>query len=406
VVCGTATQTILIRGARQLLTLRGENGARRGPALQDLGLIEDGSILIRGGEVYQAGPTRRIENLQIARDAIEINAAGRVVMPGLVDSHTHLAFPAGACSNHDAAARRIRGSSVRLLQSKCRASLDAMARHGTTTLEADLGSGLGEDLEWKMLRVLRGLDDDPLSVIRTLRLRLPDVAVEGDPEANEVFPRMRRHQMVRFAAIEWHSRHSGSGEFARWMHTFRQLGFDRKLHAGGPESSGAIAAAFECGASCVDHLENVPAEEADLLGKSETIATITPASDWHESRTSVSAREWIDRGAAVALGTNFGVGQAGTLSMQMVIALAVKRMGLMLNEAICAATTNGAHALGCANRTGSLEPGKSADLLLLNASDYRDLGCNVGANLVHSTMKNGRFIYREAKVISDKKLAS
>src|SRR5690242_2071488 len=119
------------------------------------------------------------------------------------------------------------------------------------------------------------------------------------------------------------------------METFRQFGFGRKIHAGALESFGAIAAAVECGASCLDHLENVPVEDADILGKSETIATLTPASDWQESRTFVSAREWIDRGAAVALGTNFGVGQAWTLSMQMVIALAVKRMGLTLNEAIC-----------------------------------------------------------------------
>jgi imidazolonepropionase len=266
-----------------------------------------------------------------------------------------------------------------------------------------MGCGLDEPSEWKLSRALRGLDNDPLHIVRTLRLPPWDAAYEGaDPVLREIAPRIRRHGMARFASIEWQPAHAETKTFTRLMEHLRQLSFDPKLHAGIPESSGAIATALECGASSVDHLENMPPADAAALGTSETIATLAPASEWNEGRAAISARDWIDSGVAVALATNFSAGQPGTLSMQMVVALAVSRMGMTINEAICAATINGAHALRCADRTGSLEPGKAADLLILNASDYRELGRNIGANLVHSTMKDGRFIYREGKVVSEK----
>src|SRR5581483_9553734 len=160
--------TYLIRGARQLITLRGPHGVRRGADQQELTVIHDGALLVRDGIIQEVGPTRRLENLASARDAIEINAAGRVVMPGFVDCHTHLAFPQNGTTpdNGDSAARLRAGTAARLAI-RAKAHLEAMARHGTTTVEVKTGCGPDESAETKLLRVLHGLKQDPIDVFAT-----------------------------------------------------------------------------------------------------------------------------------------------------------------------------------------------------------------------------------------------
>jgi imidazolonepropionase len=178
--------TTLVRGARQLLTLRGDDGPRRGPALRDLGLIPKGAVLIKDGAILDAGLQRRIERLPEAKSAREIDADGRVVMPGFVDSHTHLIFGrprlvdyemrlAGASYAEIAAAgggilssvEAVRSLPAAHLEAQGRAFVAAMARHGTTTLEAKSGYGLDEAGELKTLRVLRSLSADPLDIVPT-----------------------------------------------------------------------------------------------------------------------------------------------------------------------------------------------------------------------------------------------
>src|SRR5438128_1757856 len=162
--------TILIRGARQLLTLRGPARPRRGAEMRELGMIPDGAVLIRDGLVEQPGVTRRIENLDAARGAIEIDAGGRVVMPGFVDSHTHLFYGSADADMDDAGERpsdlppvaagvlrHLRLSSARRIEARARLIIDAMVRHGTTTLEVKCGNNLGLSVELKLLRVLSAL---------------------------------------------------------------------------------------------------------------------------------------------------------------------------------------------------------------------------------------------------------
>src|SRR4051812_17197336 len=132
---GDKLETILIRGARHLVTMRGLRGSRRGPALREINVISDGAILIRGGILTEVGPSRRVENLAEARNAIEINAAGRVVMPGFVDAHTHLAFPPPGIhvAEGESAVRALHTATGHRLEARARNCLDAMVRHGTTT---------------------------------------------------------------------------------------------------------------------------------------------------------------------------------------------------------------------------------------------------------------------------------
>jgi len=385
--------------------MRTPKGPRRGFALNELSIISDGALLIRDGVVLQVGPARRVENLALAADAVEINAAGRVVMPGFVDSHTHLAFPlVSSAHGDDDAARVVRAHTGQRLTVKAQAYLEAMARHGTTTVEAKTGCGMDEFAESKMLRVLSVFRQDPVQVIPSFLLRLPQ-RVNGGANVREaaawdmsdLLPTIRRRGVARFADVAWDADPERLELFDQYLEVARCLGFSCKIHADQLDPSAAVARAVNHPVVSIDHLEHASEADARILGSADVIATILPCASFRDGRHA-PARALVDSGVAIAVATNFNPHHTPTLNMQTVVALAC-RMGLTVAEALSAATINGAHALGCADRVGSLEPGKSADVLLLNVSDYRDLAHTLGTNLVHMTMKRGKVIYREGAVM-------
>jgi imidazolonepropionase len=407
---------VLVRGARQLLTLRGDSVPRRGPALRDLGIVPNGAVLIKDGLIVDAGPQRRIEKRPEARRAKEIDAAGRVVMPGFVDSHTHLVFGrprlvdyemrlAGATYAEIAAAgggiqssmEAVRGMSAAQLETQARASLAAMARHGTTTLEAKSGYALNEAGELKTLRLLAKLNGDPLDIIPTyLGAHIPPPEYRGKADAYidwmaaEMMPQMRRRKLARFVDVYCDDGAFSLDQSRRYLEQARRQGFGLKIHAEQFARTGAARLAVEMEAASADHLEQATEEDILALAHSNTIATLLPGSVFHLGlRTYAPARALIEAGAAVALATDFNPGTSPTYSMQMVLSLACTEMRMSPAEAIVAATINGAHALSQADRIGSLEPGKQADLLILNVQDYRELPYYFGTNNVHLTMKRG-----------------
>ena len=410
---------ILVRGARQLLTLRGPGGPRRGAELSDLGLIHDGAVLIQDGVVLEAGPTRRVESLSAARGAEEINAAGRVVMPGFVDSHTHLVCGpswleeyekriAGATGDFlhlpdlQATFRSIQSSPVRRLESQAFTTVAAMARHGTTTLEAKTGFGATVTGELKILRVLARLDGRPLDVTPTLL-----ATFWGDPgEApkhlewmrSQMLPKVRRRKLARFADLSYDAGLFSLPASRAFLESAGRLGFLLKVHVGNSPQSAAVQLAVEVGAVSADHLENAGADELEMLARSTTIATLLPGWAQYFGRPHAPARDLIARGVAIALATDFNPHTSPTCSMQMVLSLACSQMRMTPAEAIAAATINGAHALRRADEIGSLETGKDADLLLLNASDYREIPYHFGVNHVHMTLKRGTVVYKENEV--------
>jgi imidazolonepropionase len=383
------------------LTLRG-TGPRCGSALEELHAIQDGAILIRDGILVEVGPSRRVENLAEARDAIEINAAGRVVMPGFVDAHTHLAFPPAGVDAPDRAgvARALRTVTRHRLEVRARAYLESMARHGTTTVEVTTGCGLDTGAESKLLRMLSTLRSDPIDLIPSFLFRLPE-GLNGEAMhttewmVGEMLPKIQRRGGTRFAGLEWDCDPALLACFDRYLEAGRQLGFQRKIHATGSRPAAALALAVQHEVTVVEHLEHATASQARLLGETGIMTVLMPAGG--DGRMA-PARALIDAGVAVALGSNFNPHNTPALNMQTVVAMACDRLGMSIAEAICAATINGAHALGCADTVGSLEPGKSADLVILNAGDYRCLEHSIGTNLVHLTMKRGKFIYKEGDV--------
>jgi len=400
---------ILIRGARQLLTLRGSKVPRRGAELKELGIVSDGAVLIRDGAIVEVGPARRIENLAAARGAIEISAVGRVVMPGFVDSHTHLVFPppGGPEDEMQDAARAVRSGTGQRLQFRAQGHLEAMARHGTTTVEVKTGCGPDETAEIKLLRVLEGLKHNPLYVSPTFLFRLPVAAYGGETGGvaaaavrmlEEFLPKIHRRRFARCADLAWDDDAAHQGLFVRYLEAVRKLSLPCKIHAGHRCPAGAIAMAIRHFAVAVDHLEHASTADAAMLAGTGTLATLLPGTGFCNGGRLAPARALIDAGVGVALATDFNPQHTPSLSMQTVVSLACLRLGMTTEEAISAATINGAYVLGRAEKVGSLEVGKAADLVILNCSDYRDLTAHFGVNLVHMTMKRGQCIYQEGKV--------
>jgi imidazolonepropionase len=326
-------------------------------------------------------------------------------MPGFVDSHTHLAsLLPGAAQDDDGAARPVRTITGQRLGVRLRAYLEAMARHGTTTVEAKTGCGDDGNAESKVLRVLSTFKEDPVEVIPSYLFHLPhdrdggaafhDAAVRI---LNELLPKIHKRRNARFADVVWDCNPEHHKYFDRYLRVARELGFGCKIHADQLHPGAAMAMAVTHKVVSIDHLEHATEAETAMLAPAGIIATLLPCASFQNDRQA-PARALIDGGVPVALATNFNPDHTPTLSMQTAAAVACLRMGMTAAEALSAATINGAYALGCSHQAGSLEPGKWADLLVLNVGDYRDLTRTLGTNVVHMTMKRGETIYREGVV--------
>lgn len=391
--------TILLRGAKQLITLHGSPGPRRGNLFNEVTVIPDGSVLIRDGIIVEVGPTRRVENLAASRTAREIDASGRIVMPGFVDSHTHLAFPSDPSDPLDAS-RKVRNSSSQRMEATARTFLEAMARHGTTTVEAKTGSGTDEIAECKLLRVLSGLQGQPLDVVPSFLCRLPhqNAAAALDSITDVLLPKISRRKSACFADVVCNGDPRLLPLYDRYLQSARSMGFACKLHAATRHTAETVALATRHGAVSIDHLEHASSEDARQIGEAGLTAVLFPISCFHRGSSRPPVRELIEAGAAVALATDFDPQQATTVNMQAAMTLACTHLGLTIEQAISAATINAAYALGRGHRVGSLEPGKLADVVVLNLSHYHDLSNSLGTNVVHQTIKSGKVIYQEGEI--------
>jgi imidazolonepropionase len=412
----------LISHCTQLLTLAGSPLARRGPAQGQLGLIERGAVLIEGEAVRAVGLATELESRYGNLCDQRIDGEGCVVMPGFVDSHAHPVFVSPRDHEYE---QRIQGatyqeiaergggilSSVRAVRSTSREELLHLSQgrvaraleYGTTTLEAKSGYGLNLDNETKILEVIRELQQClPLELVPTF-LGAHEIPPEYrsqkpayiDLLIDEMIPRVARRQLAEFCDCFVEPHLFSVSDAERVGRAALRHGLGIRLHADQLTRSGATQLGVRLGAISVDHLEQIEAEDIQALAGSQTIATLLPGSVFHLGLSRYPpARALIDANAAVALATDFNPGSSPTLSMQMVLSLACTQMRMTPAEAIVAGTINGAHALGRASRLGSLEPGKQADLCIMEVEDYRQIPYFFGMNHCRMTIKKGKIVYQ------------
>jgi len=417
------TQNLLITGAAQLLTLRG-GAPRRGNSLLNLGLVEDGAVLVCDGKIAAVGTRRQVEARKDAKGAQKLDVGGRVVLPGFVDSHTHLIHAASRAEEYELKIRgasyeeiarkgggilnsvkKLRAATSEALKARARAALEEFASYGTTTVEAKSGYGLDVDSELKILRLQRELKgEQPLEIVSTfLGAHVVPAEFRGKPDGAERYIALLVEQMLPDIAnenlAEFCDVFCDRGAFSltqsrRILGEAQAHGLTPRLHAEQLSHTGATQLAVELGAASCDHLEQVNAADIRALAKSQTVATLLPGCDFHLGwKNYAPARKLIEAGAIVALATDYNPGTSPTVSMPMVLSLACTQLRMTPAEAIAAATINGAYALRREEKIGSLEVGKQADLAVFEVEDYREIPYYFGMQRCWMTLKRGEIAY-------------
>ncbi len=409
---------LLIHSAAQLLTLAG--GPQRGGELGRLGIVEDGAVAVHQGRIAAAGPSADLRAQFRARR--ELDASGRVVIPGFVDPHTHLIWAGDRANEFEmriggatymeimnagggimATVRKTRAASVDQLVEEARPRLRRMLNHGTTTAEAKTGYGLETAAELRLLEAIRRLGEENLVDLVPTFLGAHAIPAEYQGRGNEYVDLIVQEMMpaVKEQAAgspPWADVFCEEGAFTleqsrRILESAREMGFPLKIHADEFASLGGTRLAAELGAVSADHLVATPPEAIEALGQSETVAVGLPCTPFGLGQPHYTpAREFLSANAILAIATDLNPGTGWCESMQFVIALACRYMKLTPAQAIAAATINAAAAISRADRVGSLEPGKQADILILDIPDYRHLGYRFGTNLVQTVIRHGEVV--------------
>jgi imidazolonepropionase len=396
---------LLVRRIAQLATPAGSAAPLRGRELRDVQLVEDAYVLIKDGRFAAVGRERDLQPLR--GDVDELDAAGRCAVPGLVDCHTHACFlgdrveefslrSGGATYEELHAAGGGILSTVRATRAGGEAALtDAVGRHagrmrahGTTTFEAKSGYGLDRETELASLRAIR------VAGGHATWLGAHAVPPEFDgPDAYldfalaEVLPEAAR--LAQAADVFLERGAFDAGQARRYLESCREAGLALRLHGDQFTESGAIPLAIELGARSVDHLEATGEEGVRALADSDVVGVLLPASALFLARPMPPGRALVDAGGAVALATDFNPGSAFCESLPLVCSLACTQVGLAPAEALAACTVNAAHVLGLADRKGRVAPGFDADLVLLDAPDWRYLAYHLGGDVVAGTILGG-----------------
>src|ERR1700690_2036937 len=410
----------LITGCSELLTLRG-TVPRRGRALRELGIIRDGALLVREDRIVAVGPRRKIERLRESRRAEKLDLGGRVVLPGFVDSHTHLIHPRSRSEEYEqrlsgatyeeiaragggirSTVKHLRNAPAKSLKARAVAHLHEFAAHGTTTLEAKSGYGLDWKSELKILELLSVLhQQQPLDIARTfLGAHVVPPEYRRRPEAfvdllvKRWIPTVATAGLAEFCDVYCDRGAFTVAQARRILMAGRAGGLVPRIHAEQLAHTGASRLAIELEAASADHLEKINSADIRALALSNVVCTLLPGCCFHLGLSHYGpARKLIDAGAIVGIATDFNPGTSPTLSMSMILSLACTQMRMTPAEAISAATINPAYSLRAHDRAGSLEGGKYADIAAFDVADYREIPYYFGVNLCAFTMKRGAVIY-------------
>jgi len=406
---------LIIRNIGQLLTM-----APPGATFA----CSDAIVAVSGGHIVAAGPRREIEPALAERDlTINIDAAGGVVTPGLIDPHTHLLFAGwreaeftqrlegrpyleilaqgGGILNTVA---RFRAASDDELLDHGRSALDRMLRAGTTTVEVKSGYGLDREQELRALRLYRRLGEEhSIDLVPTF---LGAHAVPGEfggrPNAAGAYldevclpllPEIATAGLARFCDVFCEEGVFSVEDSRRLLVAAAAHGLGLKLHADEIEPLGGAELAAEVGAVSADHLARASEEGLKRMAAAGVTAVLLPTTLFTLGRRDYApARKMIELGVEIALATDYNPGTSPVESMPLVMGVACRTMGLSPAEAFRACTAGAARAIGLGGKVGEIRPGLPADLVVFEADDYRQVAYRLGVNLVRMVVKNGRIV--------------
>ncbi|MBP1995177.1 imidazolonepropionase [Paenibacillus eucommiae] len=418
---------LYIRRASQVVTVAGSgNKPKTGSEMSDIRVIEHGGVVLENDRIVFVGAhgdaeawVRSFEDRETDAQVQRIEAEGKIVLPGLVDPHTHLVF-AGS-REHELEMRlngatyieilqqgggilysttQTRAASEQQLIEQSRRRLDRFIQYGVTTIEAKSGYGLTVEDELKQLRAARKLNDShPVDIVSTF---MGAHAVPSEYKANpddyvryvieDMLPKVADEQLAEFCDVFCEQGVFTVEQSERILEAGKRWGLIPKIHADEIVSFGGAELAAKLGAISADHLLKASDEGIRMMAQAGVVAVLLPGTALYLMESPARAREMIENGVAVALSTDRNPGSSPTESLPLIMNLACFTMKMTPAEVITASTINAAYAIGRAEEIGSIETGKKADLVLFDAPNYQFLQYNFGVNLVDMVIKNGDIV--------------
>ncbi len=415
-------KTLILKDAAQVVTCSGFK-AKKGPKeMNDIGLIENGTVVVQDGKIVAVGAGL---DLSAYQDAEIIDCKGKTVMPGFVDSHTHFVFGG---YRDDEYSWRLRGDSYMDIMNRGggiansvngtrqaskeelfavgKKRLDSMVRFGVTTVEGKSGYGLDYETEIKQLEVMKDLQENHSMDIVTTFMGAHSVPVPYKGRGNEfieflikdVMPEVRDRKLAEFCDIFCEQNVFSIEESRRLLTVAKEMGFKTKIHADEIVQLGGAELAAEVGCTSADHLLQASDAGIKAMADKDVIATVLPCTAFSLREHFARARKMIDDGCAVAVATDFNPGSCFTESIPLAIALCTLNMQMSIEEVVTALTINGAAAVGRADKIGSIDIGKQADLVIHEFPSYKFLPYHIAVSTVEKVIKNGRMIYDATQI--------
>jgi len=413
---------LLIKNVTQLVTCSGGSDKPKvREAMQDIGLVEDGAVAVAGEEIVWTGKTSEVEDkLEITSRTKVIDASGKTVLPGLVDPHTHMVF--GGSREHElelklqgvpyldilargggilSTVRATRKASKEELVEKGLKYAEQMLSQGTTTAEAKSGYGLTVEDEIKQLEAIKEINErHGLDLVPTFlgAHAIPEEYRDNadayvDLVINEMLPKVKEMNLAEFCDIFCEKGVFSVEQSRRVLQAAKDMGFKLKIHADEIEPLGGSELAAELGATSADHLRVISDQSIAKMAEKQVMAVVLPGTTFNLREDHYApARKMLQQGVPIALATDFNPGSCPTNNLQLIMTIACLYLEMTPAEVINAVTINAAHAIERADKIGSLEVGKQADIVIFDAPNYKYLPYRFGTNLVDKVIKKGRIV--------------
>ncbi len=421
--------TIVINNIANLITLSGANKPRTGEELKDVGILQNGTIALDGDKILYVGVGQLPNDIETDEDTIFIDATGKTVTPGLVDSHTHVVHGG---SRENELAMKLKGipyleilaagggihstvSSTRKasfedLYKQAKRSLDTMLSFGITTIEAKSGYGVDDfETELKQLNVAHKLNEDhPIDILSTfMGAHAMPMEYKENPEEfvdiiiNKMIPEVSKRKLATFCDVFCEAGVFTIDQTRRILLAAKEYGMIPKMHADEIVSLGGAELAAEIGCISADHLIAASDEGIKKMAEAGVIATLLPGTSFNlQVGKFAKARQMIKEGVPVALSTDYNPGSSPTENLQLIMSFAALIMKMTPEEIITGVTINAAAALGLEESIGSLDIGKKADIVIFDAPNLEYIIYHFGINHTDKVIKNGQLVYEKKDCIS------